>query len=256
MRSYAARDLVGGRGGRAPRGRGDGARQRHPPRDPDARGDPPARPPDHRGNAHPARRPRPWTVRNAGEFDRFLPFGTQSGYTLAGAYNSAAEKPDRFQAAWRNPETTPDYAPLFHRPGTDEGDLDAALRHDARHFASDHPGHVLSVLRLNTLRLLDLGPGHAFVSGVSYTEMAIPKAWRWSLRVGLYLTLALALAGAVLLVRDRRGPLWLWLFPALLFASVVFVLGAPRYRAPVDPFLVLLAAYAVRSRTSVAAPHR
>ena len=186
----------------------------------------------------------PWTVRNAGEFDRFLPLGTQSGYTLAGAYNSSAEKPDRFQAAWRNPETTPDYAPLFHKPGIDEGDLDAALRHDARRFATDHPGYVLTVLRLNALRLLDLGPGHTFVSGVSYTEMAIPRAWRWSLRVGLYLTLALALAGAVLVIRDRRGPLWLWLFPLLLFASVVVVLGAPRYRAPVDPFLVMLAAYA------------
>ena len=42
------------------------------------------------------------------------------------------------------------------------------------------------------------------------------------------------------------SPLWVWAMPVLMFLSVVFlVVETPRYRTPIDPFLVLLAAAAV-----------
>jgi hypothetical protein len=57
----------------------------------------------------------------------------------------------------------------------------------------------------------------------------------------------LALAGA-LTSRARRAPPYVWLVPALMFLSVVFlVVETPRYRTPIDPFLVLLAAAALAS---------
>jgi 4-amino-4-deoxy-L-arabinose transferase-like glycosyltransferase len=189
----------------------------------------------------------PWTIRNEQAFGRFLPLGTQSGYTLAGAYNSQANNPDDLQAVWRTAETTPDYARLFHRQGYDEGRIDAELRSSASSYAADHPGYVLRVMGLNALRLFDLGPGHSFVSDVSYTEMAIPERWIGSLRAALYLVLGLALAGlfATVLSGAFRAPWWFWAFPVLMLLSVDVMLGAPRYRAPVDPFLVMLAAIAI-----------
>jgi hypothetical protein len=37
-----------------------------------------------------------------------------------------------------------------------------------------------------------------------------------------------------------------WAFPALMYLSVVFlVIETPRYRTPMDPFIVLLAALAL-----------
>ena len=56
---------------------------------------------------------------------------------------------------------------------------------------------------------------------------------------------ALALAGAFTAMA-RRAPWYVWAFPVLSFLSVVFlVVETPRYRTPIDPFLVLLATAAV-----------
>ena len=59
----------------------------------------------------------------------------------------------------------------------------------------------------------------------------------------------LAAAGAVLLVRGRTGgrrpPVWLWVVPVLLLLGVTPLLGAPRYRVPLDPFLAILAGVAL-----------
>ncbi len=43
-------------------------------------------------------------------------------------------------------------------------------------------------------------------------------------------------------VTGRSVPVWLWLVPVLSLASTVAVIGNPRYRLPLDPFLVLAAA--------------
>jgi hypothetical protein len=54
-----------------------------------------------------------------------------------------------------------------------------------------------------------------------------------------------SVAGA-LAARARRAPPWLWAVPALLFLSVVFLaVETPRYRTPLDPFVILLAAVAL-----------
>ena len=65
---------------------------------------------------------------------------------------------------------------------------------------------------------------------------------------------ALALAGAFTAMA-RRAPWYVWAFPVLSFLSVVFlVVETPRYRTPIDPFLVLLATAAARHRRAVRAP--
>ena len=54
-----------------------------------------------------------------------------------------------------------------------------------------------------------------------------------------------AIAGLFTSVR-REAPRWLWAFPVLYWLSIAFVnVETPRFREPIDPFLVLLAACAV-----------
>jgi hypothetical protein len=36
-----------------------------------------------------------------------------------------------------------------------------------------------------------------------------------------------------------------WLMPALMFVSAVFIWGNSRYRLPIDPFLLILAAASI-----------
>ena len=55
----------------------------------------------------------------------------------------------------------------------------------------------------------------------------------------------LAVAGAFTRLA-RRAPAFVWAVPVLMYLSVVFlVVETPRYRTPIDPFVVLLAALAL-----------
>ncbi|MGZ4171312.1 MAG: hypothetical protein ACXVRN_08110, partial [Solirubrobacteraceae bacterium] len=57
--------------------------------------------------------------------------------------------------------------------------------------------------------------------------------------------LALAILGWFTAVR-REAPRWLWAFPILYWVSITFInVETPRFREPIDLFLVLLAACAL-----------
>lgn len=196
----------------------------------------------------------PWTIRNAAAFGRFLPLGTQSGYTMAGQYNDRAAEPGYLKAIWRVPQTVPGFKPLFHRADLDEGIVDASLRRQALDFAWRHPGYVLDAAWLNARRMIDVGPAHEFTRLVSDTEMGIPRSWFGITTTTLHVALLLALLGALLLALRRtplRLPAYVWITPLLLFLSVVGWSGAPRYRTPLDPFLLVFAATALISLSSL-----
>ena len=74
--------------------------------------------------------------------------------------------------------------------------------------------------------------------------MGIPRRLRTTVTASAYVAFALALVGLIAIVRRAlpRGPVFLWLVPLLMLAGVLPILGTPRYRAPIDPFIVLLAA--------------
>jgi len=192
----------------------------------------------------------PWTVRNEHEFHTLVSISTQEGFTLAGEYNPVAGRLDNFQAVWQLPYVVPTLRPLFvTSAGADEAQLDDRLRDRALSYAQDHPGYVMTAVGLNTLRLIDLGRGHRFVTALFYREMGIPSGLQSAVTLSAYLISVLALFGVLTLWRRRRAgasaPAFVWLVPVLMLLAVVPVLGAPRYRAPVDPFLVILSAVGI-----------
>jgi hypothetical protein len=79
---------------------------------------------------------------------------------------------------------------------------------------------------------------------VEYEQLGVPAGMRTPLEIGVVVMLLLAAAGACLR-RARAVPLFVWLVPLLLFIPVVFFLATPRYRLPLDPFLLMLAALAL-----------
>lgn len=174
----------------------------------------------------------PWTIRSSTALDTFVPTTTQAGFTLAGAYNNVAKDDDRFPAAWRPPVMVP-------VEDANEAELERRFRSDALAFAADHPLYVPRVVFWATVRMLNLADAEieklsAHEAGVGDGFVALNRYATWAL-------LALAVAGALV----ARPPPWLWLFPLLLWLSVAIAIGATRYRTPVDPFLILLAACAV-----------
>jgi 4-amino-4-deoxy-L-arabinose transferase-like glycosyltransferase len=186
----------------------------------------------------------PWTIRNARELHAFVPVSTQFGSALAGTYNDAVRADTQNPAAWQGLKHIPDYAQLWAKIGvTPEPVLERELRAAALHYIREHPTFVLKVGWWNTRRMLDL----AGLRRSRATAATITIDHKWADRgiVCFWTVAGLALLGAFTR-RARRAPPYIWLVPALMFLSVVFlVVETPRYRTPIDPFLVLLAAAAL-----------
>jgi 4-amino-4-deoxy-L-arabinose transferase-like glycosyltransferase len=183
----------------------------------------------------------PWTLRNERRFHRFVPVATEGGLALAGTYNPVTRADGTHRARWRPAERIPGFGALFHRPGIDEARLSDELAARAQTYAWQHPGYIPEVMWWSARRVFNLG-GRA--PDESYREMGIPRRLRTTVTASAYVAFALALVGLIAIVRRAlpRGPVFLWLVPLLMLAGVLPILGTPRYRAPIDPFIVLLAA--------------
>jgi hypothetical protein len=110
-------------------------------------------------------------------------------------------------------------------------------------YIGNHPLAPLEVAYHNTLRLVELEGSFAWRE--SAATIGVGEGTARIGVIGFWVVCALALAGAF--TRLARGaPKWLWLVPILMALSVVLVNAeTPRFREPIDPFLILLAACAL-----------
>jgi 4-amino-4-deoxy-L-arabinose transferase-like glycosyltransferase len=195
----------------------------------------------------------PWTIRNLDTFHAFVPVTTEAGYTLAGQYNSTVAAPGPLQSVWQIPTIVPSIAArlqsLDKRPGgVNEVQLDSALRSLARSYIVDHPGHVATAIADDTLRMVNLGPGHGLQTTITDRELALPPELRAAASISGQVLVALAILGLTVgLWRRRPGPWWLWALPVTAWLVTAPAVGNELKRAPLDPFLMLLAAVAVEA---------
>jgi 4-amino-4-deoxy-L-arabinose transferase-like glycosyltransferase len=186
----------------------------------------------------------PWTIRNARTLHAFVPVSTQLGSALAGTYNDEARADRENPASWRSLRHVRSYADIFGRVRqTNEAALEKRLRRRAERYALDHPGYVAEVAYWTTRRGLDLGG----LDWARHTASTVSIDSTWAIRgvVCFWLFALLAIAGAFTRAA-RQTPWFVWAFPALMYLSVVFlVMETPRYRTPMDPFIVMLAALAL-----------
>ena len=185
----------------------------------------------------------PWTARNAVQLDSLVPVSTSGGYSFAGTYNRTAMDNERDPAIWIPPQDDPHLADVMRSiESPTEVELDRALRAESVTYVREHPGDVPKALFWNTVRFFDLqGPR----SAVEYAQF-VPYSVRLT-RTAVYASWAvgaLALAGLAA-GATRRTPLGVWIFPILAFALHIALSANIRYRAVLEPFTVLLAAFAV-----------
>jgi len=186
----------------------------------------------------------PWTIRNAVVMHSFIPVSDETGITLVGTYNpqSAANSPVPYK--WRIFYAIHGERTLIHEASTlTEPEIGSKLQSQALHYISDHPFSPFAVAYHNTRRLLELHGSFAWQAAASSISLPISVA-----RIGVisfWILCLLALAGAFTKL-VRTAPRWVWAVPILLTLSVVLVnVETPRFRAPVDPFLILLASVAI-----------
>jgi 4-amino-4-deoxy-L-arabinose transferase-like glycosyltransferase len=184
----------------------------------------------------------PWTIRSSSELDSFIPTTTQAGFALAGVYNDEARDDDDYPAAWRVPVMAPYDQILRTARDKDEDELEREFRSEALGYIADHPLYPGRVVYWSTVRMLNLADPE--VEKFSAREASVGTTYAKFNRWSTWLLVAVAVAGAFT-AAARAAPRWLWLTPVLLWLSIAIVIGATRYRTPVDPFLILLAALAI-----------
>jgi 4-amino-4-deoxy-L-arabinose transferase-like glycosyltransferase len=188
----------------------------------------------------------PWTVRNWIEFHAFIPVSDESGYTLAGTYNHVSRADRKWPAEWIEAEhgASPEYAQILsqaRRERWNEVTYGSHLQAAAIADIKGDPAYVLKVGYWNTIRMFHLGELTLAARNLRDTDIPSGPA---VLEISSFPLLAVLALGGLLTRRVRRAPVWLWLVP-LSLATSIFVTGFIRFRSPIDPFLVMLAALAV-----------
>jgi hypothetical protein len=186
----------------------------------------------------------PWTIRNAVVMHRFIPVSDETGITLVGTYNAASAANTQVPYKWRIFYAIPGERALIRQTShLTEPQLGDRLQSQAVKYVGDHPLAPLSVAFHNTLRLFELEG--TFAWHASAAAQSIPTSRAGEGVVGFWIICLLALAGACTRL-VRAAPKWIWWVPLLLALSVALVnVETPRFRAPVDPFLILLASAAL-----------
>jgi hypothetical protein len=183
----------------------------------------------------------PWTIRNALVMHSFIPVSDETGITLIGTYNAASAANTQVPYKWRIFYGVPGEGSLIHEEShLTEPQLGAKLESQALHYIEHHPLSPLEVGYHNTLRLFELEGTFAWKASAAAVSLTTAIA-----RTGVisFWILCLLALGGLATKRGRSAPGWVWVIPLLLGLSVVLVnVETPRFREPVDPFLILLAA--------------
>jgi len=169
----------------------------------------------------------PWWIRNFRVFGHIVPATTEGGYTLWVTNNERAtggghcfmpEPPGEFE-------------------GLNEHEIDRTFQRNGAQYIREHPDHFLRLAAAKFLRFWRLWP-HA-----DEPSVGLPAA----ILAGLSFTpiLLLALWGAIVTRARWRALLLLYLL-FLYYTSLHMVFMAiTRYRVPIEPYLIVLAAAAL-----------
>jgi 4-amino-4-deoxy-L-arabinose transferase-like glycosyltransferase len=195
----------------------------------------------------------PWIVRDQIVMHTFVPISDESGITLAGTYNEVSAHDPQIPYKWRYYAQIPADRRLFREaPQLTEPALASKLESRAFSYIGAHPLAPVSVAFHNTLRLLELEG--TFPWKASAASIGLGTSTAAVGVVGFWLVLLLAIGG-VFTRAARAAPWWLWAIPVLLWLSVAFVNAeTPRFREPIDPFLILLAGCALEALGRRAVP--
>lgn len=185
----------------------------------------------------------PWTIRTAIVTDgAFAPFGTGSGIVIAGAYNDTISSNPSYGGFWVNPLDVPADAAVMRQFPTDcwgvcEVEYDQAARTLGIDWAFSH---------------LQLLPRLLWLRMVQFWRPALPSA-QGGLPISQSLAniypaiiICLALLGLILVLKRRRlDALLPCFFGATVVLGALLFYGSVRLRAPLEPFLVVLASGAI-----------
>jgi len=193
----------------------------------------------------------PWTIRNAVEFDRFVPVANNIGTAIDGANCPLVYSGDQI-GLWRStfgvedPSIRPD--DCFEgfdvgADGFDEAEASAQHRADGIEYAREHLERAPVVAVTRVLRAFGLFRVDQQIDVESFEGRG--RTWQWVGLVMWWLLLPLAIGG-ILMLRRARERIWPLLSTvAAATVTVVLTYGNQRFRVAAEPAVVVLAAVGV-----------
>jgi 4-amino-4-deoxy-L-arabinose transferase-like glycosyltransferase len=192
-----------------------------------------------------------WTIRNYVRFGQVIPIATNGGYNFWQVNQPYADGTDTYWAFV--PMDDPEYQTMRY------GDEFTKNREGYRYgleFLRSHPDRFFTLIP-DKIFWLWHSDTSGFYEGALYPPMQAPssvQSWivdheriaesftfRWYELFG-----ALALVGLILALASRRIELWpLLLLPVLLTGFHLVFHAKDRFHLPIDPFIGIMAAYAV-----------
>jgi 4-amino-4-deoxy-L-arabinose transferase-like glycosyltransferase len=186
----------------------------------------------------------PWTVRNfTVSHGQFIPVATGDGIVLLGAYNDMVLADTPFKGIWIRPSLASPR--LFHTyaacAATCEVQRDRAYEQQAAQWTQSHSHTLPYLLGLHMQNMWTPATPEADLPVNQFPERPLSK-----LVAGMvtYLSIPiflLAAAGLLLTWQQWRNLLFLYLLIALTIGQCLSFYGSSRFRAPIEPILVLLA---------------
>ncbi|GCE11595.1 ArnT family glycosyltransferase [Tengunoibacter tsumagoiensis] len=186
----------------------------------------------------------PWTIRNVMVSGAFIPVAVGDGKVLVGAYNDSVLHLPYYLGIWVRPEeSVPQMNQSFPAVCTASCEVkrDAAYRSTAWQWMLSHPSQLPYLLSLhflntwqNTTQEADLPSNRFLERRSSHKLMTATKL----------LTPPLLLCAALGFVLSwQRWRDWIFAYLFLLFTIVqnIVLYGIPRFRAPLEPLLILWA---------------
>jgi 4-amino-4-deoxy-L-arabinose transferase-like glycosyltransferase len=191
----------------------------------------------------------PWSLYNAGRFDRPVLISTNDGLTLGGA-NCATDYDTSAVGLWHLDCLGPGV--LTTDQQEDPSVVSARYRDQAFDYIGDNVRRLPRVMAIRIGRTWNLYDPAQMVHFTEPEGRELPVSW-----TGLfvyYALLPLAVAGAVVL-RRRRRPVWPFIATAVTVTvtSALFY-GHVRFRTPAEVALVVLAAAALTAWPAPASP--
>ncbi len=183
----------------------------------------------------------PWTIRNYRVFGKFIVLRSNFGLELwLGNNPNVADN----MAQWAHPNDNPAEAEQYVRLG--EIAYMAEKQHEAVEFMRTHPLDTVNLMfgrfAVTWLATTDV---QALLPGVTLNASGL-----WVLNAVLSL---LCLLGALFVHRTRRPEAALYAVVLVVFPLVFYMThSSPRYRFPIDPIILILAAGAVAHLVSMA----
>ena len=187
----------------------------------------------------------PWTVRNYLVSRSFIPVATGDGTVLLGAYNDQILSNPFYNGTWIDPlKSRPDVAkpyPLFTCTPPCEVARENAYKDAAAQWIESHLHIMPHLLALHFINLWQPATNEADLPvdrfpGQRSSQIVLGMMETFPIPVFI-----LAFVGLAVTLWKWRELLFIYAILALTIAQALYFYGSARFRAPIEPILILLA---------------